>query len=116
MSKTTIDSYVDGRPLAGAAGALTTTNPARLDDVIAEVSLASAEQIVDAFRAATAAQKAWAATPAPVRGKVIAAIGRLVESNKTALAELVTREVGKPMAESLGEVQEIIDTCDFFLG
>src|SRR5437764_5235856 len=94
---------------------MTTTNPARLDDVIADVSLASAEQIVDAFRTATAAQKAWAATPAPVGGRVIAAIGRLVESNKAAVAELVTREVGKPMAEALGEVQEIIDTCDFFV-
>jgi acyl-CoA reductase-like NAD-dependent aldehyde dehydrogenase len=116
LSKTTIDSYVDGKALTGDAGTLTTTNPARLDDVVGEVSLASAGQIVDAFRAATTAQKAWAATPAPVRGKVIAAIGRLVEDNKVALAELITREVGKPMAESLGEVQEIIDTCDFFLG
>jgi len=111
-----ISSYVDGRPVPGQAGTMTTTNPARRAEVIGEVSLASADQLVDAFRAATAAQQAWAATPAPVRGKVIAAIGRLVESNKTALAELVTREVGKPMAESLGEVQEIIDTCDFFLG
>jgi aldehyde dehydrogenase (NAD+) len=51
-----------------------------------------------------------------VRGQTIGNIGRLVRDNKTALAELVTREVGKPMAESLGEVQEIIDTCDFFLG
>ncbi|MDT7550570.1 MAG: alpha-ketoglutaric semialdehyde dehydrogenase, partial [Actinomycetota bacterium] len=116
MSTATITSYVDGSPLVGGAGTLTTTNPARLDDVVGEVSLASAAQVVDAFRAASAAQKGWAATPAPVRGKVIAAIGRLVESNKVALAELVTREVGKPMAESLGEVQEIIDTCDFFLG
>ncbi len=113
---TALTSYVDGKPLPGAAGTLTSTNPAHLDDVVAEVSLASADQLVDAFRVATAAQKSWAATPAPVRGKVIAAIGRLVESNKTALAELVTREVGKPMAEALGEVQEIIDTCDFFLG
>ena len=43
-------------------------------------------------------------------------IGRLVEANKEALARLVTREIGKPYAESLGEVQEIVDTCDFFLG
>ena len=54
--------------------------------------------------------------PAPVRGRVIAAIGRLVEANAEALARLVTREVGKPIAESRGEVQEIVDTCDFFLG
>jgi aldehyde dehydrogenase (NAD+) len=47
---------------------------------------------------------------------VIAAIGRLVESNKDALADLIVREVGKPRAEALGEVNEVIDTCDFFLG
>jgi aldehyde dehydrogenase (NAD+) len=111
-----IQSYVDGKPLPGDGGTLRSTNPARLDDVVGEVSLASAAQVVDAFRAASAAQQAWAATPAPVRGQTIGNIGRLVRDNKTALAELVTREVGKPMAESLGEVQEIIDTCDFFLG
>src|ERR687891_1552923 len=42
--------------------------------------------------------------------------GRLVEANKDELARLVTDEIGKPRAEALGEVQEIIDTCDFFLG
>jgi acyl-CoA reductase-like NAD-dependent aldehyde dehydrogenase len=47
---------------------------------------------------------------------VIANVGRLVEQNKEALSRLVTQEVGKPYAESLGEVQEIIDTCDFFVG
>ena len=71
---------------------------------------------VDAARAARAAQRGWAAVPAPVRGRVIAQVGRLVEANKEALARLVTREIGKPYAEALGEVQEIIDTCDFFLG
>ena len=47
---------------------------------------------------------------------MIAHVGRLVEANKEALARLVTREIGKPYAESLGEVQEIVDTCDFFIG
>ena len=54
--------------------------------------------------------------PAPVRGRAIQQIGRLVEDNKESLARLVTREIGKPYAESLGEVQEIVDTCNFFLG
>ncbi len=54
--------------------------------------------------------------PAPVRGRAIAHIGRLVEANAEALARLITREVGKPYAEALGEVREIVDTCDFFLG
>ena len=111
-----ITSQVAGASLRGDAGTVVSTNPSRLDDVVAEVSLASSEQVVQAFRAATAAQPAWADTPAPVRGRVIAQIGRLVEANSEALAALITREVGKPMAESRGEVQEIVDTCDFFLG
>ena len=83
--------------------------------MVAEVSLGDAQAFVDACRAAREAQAEWAATPAPVRGRAIQQIGRLVERNKEALARLVTREIGKPYAESLGEVQEIVDTCDFFL-
>ena len=90
-------------------------NPANLEDVVMEYEPAGADGLVDAARAARAAQPVWAATPAPVRGRAIAQIGRLVEDNKEALAALVTREIGKPMAESLGEVQEISDTCDFFI-
>jgi acyl-CoA reductase-like NAD-dependent aldehyde dehydrogenase len=90
-------------------------NPAELDDVVAEVRLGDATTFVDACRAARAAQAGWAATPAPVRGRAIQLVGRLVEDNKEALARLVTREIGKPYAESLGEVQEIVDTCDFFV-
>jgi acyl-CoA reductase-like NAD-dependent aldehyde dehydrogenase len=111
-----ITSLIGGSPVVGDAGTFTSTNPAHLDEVVAEVSLASAAQLVEAFRVAKAAQPAWADTPAPVRGRVIAQIGRLVEANADALADLVVREVGKPRAEALGEVQEIVDTCDFFLG
>jgi acyl-CoA reductase-like NAD-dependent aldehyde dehydrogenase len=111
-----ISSYLGGQPVAGGASTFTSTNPAQLDQVVAEVSLASADQLVEAFRVAKAAQPAWADTPAPVRGRVIAQIGRLVEANAAALADLIVREVGKPRAEALGEVQEIVDTCDFFLG
>jgi aldehyde dehydrogenase (NAD+) len=90
-------------------------NPANLDDLVCEAVLGDAQTFVDACRAARAAQRDWAAVPAPVRGNVIKQIGRLVEDNKEALSRLVTREIGKPYPEALGEVQEIIDTCDFFL-
>jgi aldehyde dehydrogenase (NAD+) len=83
---------------------------------VAEVLLGDADTFVEACRAARAAQAEWAAVPAPVRGRAIQQVGRLVEANKEALARLVTQEIGKPYAESLGEVQEIVDTCDFFLG
>ncbi|HET6212823.1 MAG TPA: aldehyde dehydrogenase family protein, partial [Micromonosporaceae bacterium] len=112
-----ISSTVNGEPVPGAPDAtLPSVNPARLDDVVAHVALADADTFVAACRAARAAQRRWAAVPAPVRGQVIAQLGRLVSANFEALAELVTREVGKPIAESRGEVQEIVDTCDFFLG
>ncbi len=91
-------------------------NPADTTDVVAAFELAPPSALVEACRTAGVAQRAWARVPAPVRGRVIAAIGRLVEANAEALATLVTREVGKPIAEARGEVQEIIDTCDFFLG
>ena len=92
------------------------TNPTNISDVVAEVPAASVSDIVEAARRAKAAQKAWAKMPAPARGRVIAQVGRLFEKNKETLAALVTREMGKVYAEALGEVQEVIDTCDFFLG
>ncbi len=94
---------------------LESRNPANLEEVVSEALLGDASDFVAACRAARAAQGEWAATPAPVRGNAIKAIGRLVEDNKEALARLVTREIGKPYPEALGEVQEIVDTCDFFL-
>src|SRR5215216_290998 len=91
-------------------------DPAHTGQVVAEVMLAEPATFVAACRAARAAQPGWAATPAPVRGRVIKYLGRLVEDNREALARLVTREIGKPLAEARGEVEEIIDTCDFFAG
>ncbi len=79
-------------------------------------SWATPATFVDACRAARAAQPGWAAVPAPVRGRAIQQLGRLVEENQEALSQLLTREIGKPIAESRGEVQEVIDTCNFFLG
>src|SRR4051812_2427352 len=117
VSTPTVSSIVAGQPVKeGPGGRVVSTNPADTADVVCEALLGDAGTVVDACRAARAAQGAWAATPAPVRGRAIQQIGRLVEDNKEALAELVTREVGKPYPEALGEVQEIVDTCDFFLG
>ena len=112
-----LTSVIGGAAVPAApAGRITSTNPARTSDVVADVALADAATFAAAAAAARAAQPAWADVPAPVRGRAIAHIGRLVEANAEALARLVTREIGKPYAEALGEVREIVDTCDFFLG
>jgi aldehyde dehydrogenase (NAD+) len=116
-SHPTVVSIIRGQPHEHGAGAATTLiNPANTAEVVAEARLADAGAFVEACRAARAAQRDWAATPAPLRGRAIQQAGRLVEANKEALARIVTREIGKPYAEALGEVQEIIDTCNFFLG
>ena len=110
-------SIVDGRPETEApGGTLSSTNPARLSEQVAEIALGDAGTFVAAARAARAAQAEWKTVPAPARGRVIAEVGRLVEANKEALARIVTAEIGKPYPEALGEVQEIVDTCDFFVG
>jgi aldehyde dehydrogenase (NAD+) len=113
----TVSSIIDGIARGDAPGGrFTIANPAALDQPVREVLLGDAGTFVEACRAARDAQPEWAAVPAPVRGRAVQQIGRLVEDNKEALARLITREIGKPIKESRGEVQEVIDTCTFFLG
>jgi acyl-CoA reductase-like NAD-dependent aldehyde dehydrogenase len=111
-----VSSIVAGTAQRSGHALRTNVNPSRLDEVVAEVDVGGADTMLAACEAARGAQRGWAETPAPRRGRVVQQIGRIVEANKELLAQLVTDEIGKPYAESLGEVQEIIDTCDFFLG
>lgn len=113
-----IRSIIGGRPVEAGPNdrVLKSVNPSHLDQPIAEVTLTDAQTFARACRVATEAQASWADTPAPIRGRAIATIGRLVEANADRLARIVTEEIGKPYTEALGEVREIIDTCDFFLG
>jgi alpha-ketoglutaric semialdehyde dehydrogenase len=109
-------SYIGGKWRdEGPGGRLTSVNPAT-GEPVGEAVLGDADLFVEAASVARDAQRGWAATPAPVRGRVVERIGRLVEANAEALARLVTAEIGKPLAEARGEVQEVIDTCSFFAG
>lgn len=58
----------------------------------------------------------WRKVPAPIRGEVVRQIGNALRENKEALGALVTLEMGKIFQEGLGEVQEMIDICDFAVG
>lgn len=58
----------------------------------------------------------WRLVPAPKRGEVVRALGEEIRKHKRDLAELVTLEMGKSLREGLGEVQEMIDICDFAVG
>ena len=65
---------------------------------------------------ATAAFLKWRAVPAPRRGELVRLLGEALREAKPVLAKLITLEAGKILAESLGEVQEMIDICDFAVG
>ena len=82
------------------------------------------EELVDRARAALQrcgvdphmAYLTWRSVPAPVRGGLIKRLGELLTEHKADLADLITVEVGKIRSEALGEVQEMIDICDFAVG
>ena len=107
-------SLIGGQPVQGSS-TYHSTNPADLEDLVATLSLGDASTILRACSTAREAQRRWAAVPAPVRGQVIANAAGLIRHNKEGLAAIVTREIGKTRQEALGEVQEVIDTCEFFL-
>ena len=110
----TLTSLLDGQPAADTGEERVLVDPAHLDVEVARVRLGDATTFAEACQRAHGAQAAWAATPAPVRGVAIHGLARVLETNKAALARIITREIGKPSAEALGEVQEAIDTCIFF--
>jgi aldehyde dehydrogenase (NAD+) len=70
----------------------------------------------DAVAAARTAFETWRTVPAPVRGALVKRFGALLTEHKADVAELITIEVGKIGSEALGEVQEMIDICDFAVG
>jgi len=74
------------------------------------------EDVDRAVEAAQAAFWVWRTTPAPVRGVLVKRLGQLLTEHKQDLADLVAVEVGKIGSEALGEVQEMIDICDFAVG
>jgi aldehyde dehydrogenase (NAD+) len=80
---------------------------------VATVSNADYERFV---AGAVHAFHAWKAVPAPRRGELVRLFGALVREHKPALAALITLEAGKIKSEAEGEVQEVIDICDFAVG
>lgn len=92
------------------------TNPARTSDVIGLYQKSSVEDLEDAVESAIKAQPGWAATPAPVRGEVLYRVARILEQKHEELARLMTREMGKILKETRGDVQTAIDVAKFVAG
>ncbi len=90
-------SPVDGQPIASVTGA----DKNSYDAVVLKAQAAFAE---------------WRLWPAPKRGEVVRQMGNELRKNKSALGKLVSYEMGKSLQEGMGEVQEMIDICDFAVG
>ena len=84
--------------------------------LIASVQTATMDDYEKVIKTAQDAFKKWRMTPAPVRAEVIRQIGNALRENKEDLGALVSYEMGKIYQEGLGEVQEMIDICDFAVG
>ncbi len=102
-------SPVEGRDL------LTSYNPTTGEE-IASVAQASSEDYEKVMAVATEAFKEWRLVPAPARGLIVRDLGEALRAKKEALGKLVALEMGKIAQEGYGEVQEMIDICDFSLG
>ena len=85
-------------------------------NTVAHVADASPDDAANAPARAEAAFRQWRTIPAPVRGELVRRLGNALRDHKQALGELVTLDCGKPISEGLGEVQEMIDICDFAVG
>src|SRR6267154_690292 len=99
----------------GSGAVLESVNPATggAQGRIRSATRAEYDQRVDA---ALRRFEEWRMRPAPVRGQVVRRLGELLRELKEPLGELVSLETGKIRAEGLGEVQEMIDICDFAVG
>ncbi len=94
---------------------LASINPAT-GEVIARVRTASKENYEQVVTRAQESFKTWRTMPAPLRGEIVRQIGVALRERQKDLGLLVTYEVGKIKGEGVGEVQEMIDMCDFAVG
>jgi len=101
--------------LAGQSGELAVNSP--IDgSSLGSAPMDTAEQLEAKIENAAQAFEAWRTVPAPRRGELIRLFGEELRANKEPLGALVTLECGKLLQEGLGEVQEMIDICDFAVG
>ena len=86
-------------------------NPARWDELVGTFPKSGREDVEEAVRAARAAFASWRLVPAPKRGDILRRVGDIMVARKEELARQMTREMGKVLAETRGDVQEGIDTA-----
>ncbi|MBP6006086.1 MAG: aldehyde dehydrogenase family protein [Rhodoferax sp.] len=115
MSATTLLQGLGVPAAAYENGDLSTWSPVD-GALIGRVHATAPPEVAHTAERAHAAYLRWRILPAPQRGELVRLLGNVLRTHKQALGELVTLEVGKVASEGLGEVQEMIDICDFAVG
>lgn len=110
-------NFIAGEWAGAASGKkFTTVNPADTRETVAEYPSSGSDEARQAIVAAQAAFEGWARATSVARGRVLSKASQILEGRKAELAELLTREEGKTLTESLGEVGRAIDIFRFFGG
>ena len=110
----TFQNFIGGQWVAPATGAyFENRNPADRDDIIGCFPRSGPDDVARAIASAQRGFAQWSKTPAPVRGEVLHRVGDLLVERKETIARAMTREMGKVLAETRGDVQEGIDTAHY---
>ncbi len=112
----TLKNFIGGTWRDSAGGRTRDVNPADVGDVVADAPASTAAEAAEACEAAARAFEGWRQTPAPVRGQILFRVQRRMEERRQELAEALTREEGKTLSESRGEIQRAINVVEFFAG
>ncbi|HJR62321.1 MAG TPA: aldehyde dehydrogenase family protein [Gemmatimonadaceae bacterium] len=108
----TFKNFIGGAWVAPSSGEyFDNVNPADTSDIIGRFPLSNREDVDRAVASAKGGFDSWRRTPAPERGDVLRRAGDILTRRKDEIAELMTREMGKPLSETRGDVQEGIDTA-----
>ncbi|MBM3845528.1 MAG: aldehyde dehydrogenase family protein [Verrucomicrobia bacterium] len=117
MSIRTYQHWINGQNSEPAGGIrFETRNPADQREAVCSYAAGTAAEAKQAISSAQTAFPAWAAQTAVARGRVLSKASQLLETRKAEFAELLTREEGKTLVESTGEVQRAVDIFRFFGG
>jgi alpha-ketoglutaric semialdehyde dehydrogenase len=113
----TFQSFIGGQWVGARSGeTFETRNPANTDEVVGQYPKCGADEAREAIDAARAAQPAWAAIPAPKRGEILYRAANILETRAEAVARDMTREEGKTLPESRGEVGRAVNILRYFAG
>ena len=114
---TTYHNFIDGAWVPSVSGAVfENRNPANTDDLVGVFQKSTADDVTRALDAARAAYERWRLVPAPKRAELLFRAAQLIADRKEALAHDMTREMGKVLDETRGDVQEAIDMTFFMAG